>query len=488
MIIPNSAIKIALFGFNHKQSPLLNQSACLAKQSARINVNILIINPVVFGIVLSLYDKWRNMKKSIYSLIFFMLIFSGTFAQDTIRVMQYNLMQYCAPYGTCTAYNNGVDAKAANLKTILNYVAPDILVVEEIGSNMTYVNHLLNNALNVNGATWWKNTPLTNASDASSSIANMIYYDSRKFTMKSSSFVQTSVRDFNIVRFYYNTPDLANGDTTYFIPIVGHLKAGTTDTTARNTQVAALMNRLNSINVADNYILCGDFNIYTSEEPCYRQLLNYSNPLVRFYDPINKPGAWNNNYNFANYHTQSTHNTTDSCFSSGGLDDRFDFILTSANVLNGYDNVKAIPSTYHAVGQDGNRYNQSIISPTNNSVPSAVANAMYHMSDHLPLVMDFQMFCPSCILGVGDLVKNGLALSLQNPVTDQLVFNCRVEVPEALSMEVLDINGKVVLRKVLPTGDIEARYSEPVSFLTPGLYFLRLVSDKGVAVARFVKQ
>ena len=77
MIIPNSAIKIALFGFNHKQSPLLNQSACLAKQSARINVNILIINPVVFGIVLSLYDKWRNMKKSINSLIFFMLIFSG---------------------------------------------------------------------------------------------------------------------------------------------------------------------------------------------------------------------------------------------------------------------------------------------------------------------------------------------------------------------------------------------------------------------------
>ncbi len=428
------------------------------------------------------------MKKNIYSLIFFGLFFSNAFAQDTIRVMQYNLMQYCAPYGTCTSTNNGIVAKASNLKTILNYVSPDILVVEEIGSNMTYVNHLLNNALNVDGANWWKNGPLTSASDANSSIANMIYYDSRKFTLKESYFVQTTVRDFNILRLYYNTPDLINGDTTFFIPIVGHLKAGTADSVGRNTQVAALMNRLNSWNVADNYILCGDFNIYTSAEPCYRQLLNYSNPLVRFYDPINKPGAWNNNYNFANYHTQSTHNTTDSCFASGGMDDRFDFILTSANVLNGYDKVKAIPSTYHAVGQDGNRYNQSIISPTNNSVPTAVSTAMYNMSDHLPLVMDFQIFCPSCTTGVTNLIRSNLVLNLQSPVTNQLIFNYRTDMPTTVSMFIFDINGRIVLQKSISSNDSETKFSEPVSFLNPGIYFLKLLSNKGTAIARFIKQ
>lgn len=427
------------------------------------------------------------MRKLLFTTLFFLPIFYNVFSQDTIRVMQYNLMQYCTPYGTCTTTNNGIDAKAANLKIILNQVSPDILVVEEIGSTMTYVNHLLNNALNVDGINWWKNGQLSNASGGS--IANMMYYDSRKFTLKESFFVQTAVRDFNIYRLYYNTPDLVNGDTTFFIPILGHLKAGSTltDSTDRNSQVAALMSRLNSWNVADNYILCGDFNIYTSAEPCYQQLLNYPNSLIRFYDPINKPGAWNNNYNFANIHTQSTHTSGD-CFASGGLDDRFDFILTSANVLNGYDKIKAIPSSYHALGQDGSRFNGTIISPTNNLVPSAVANAMYNMSDHLPLIMDFQVYYPSCGTSIGKSVKSNFALNLQNPVADQLIFNYRTEVKSALSMTIIDINGRIIFQKSIPAGDSEAVFSEPVSFLTPGIYFLRLVSDQGIAVVKFVKQ
>jgi len=426
------------------------------------------------------------MKRFLFLIWFFVVFFKGnTQAQDTIRVMQYNLMQYCDYYGTCTATNNNLDTKATNLKTIVDYVQPSIITVEEMGTNMSYVNHLLNNALNINGISYWRNGLLTNASGGS--IGNMIYYDSRKFTLKESSFVQTAVRDFNIYRLYYNSPDLINGDTTFFIPIIGHLKAGTTDSVARNTQVAALMSRLNSLNVADNYILCGDFNIYTSDEPCYKQLLNYSNSLVRFYDPINTPGDWNNNYNFSHVHTQSTHTSGD-CFSTGGMDDRFDFMLTSANVLNGYDNVQAITSSYHAVGQDGSRLNGTIISPTNNIVPTAVSLAMFNMSDHLPVVMDFKIYCPSCGTGFGEIFENNLNINLQNPVTDQLIFSINEPNITTYLMSIFDINGRLILQKNITQNTSDFHYSESVSSINRGVYILQLISDKGIAVARFVKQ
>lgn len=424
------------------------------------------------------------MKKNIFGLLFLSLIFSTSFAQDTIRVMQYNLMQYCDYYGTCTSANNNLDTKAANANIIINYAQPDIITVEEMGSNMTYVNHFLNNALNIGGVNYWKNGPLTNASGGS--IANMIYYDSRKFTLKESIFVQTAVRDFNIYRLYYNTPDLANGDTTFFIPIIGHLKAGTTDSVARNTQVAALMSRLNSWNVADNYILNGDFNIYSSNEPAYKQLLNFTNPLVRFYDPINKPGNWNNNYSFASVHTQSTHTSGD-CFSTGGMDDRFDFILTSSNVLNGYDNVKAITSSYKALGQDGNRYNGTITSPTNSVVPSNVATALYNQSDHLPVLMDFQIYFPSCITGIQEVTKSSVELNVTNPVTETLQFSYRSKAVENISMTIIDLNGRVILQNELNQTSIEETFSLPVASLPSGLYFLHLKSPQGMAISKFVK-
>lgn len=427
----------------------------------------------------------KDMKFKI-SLFFFLTFFcNAIFAQDTIKVMQYNLMQYCDYYGTCTAANNGLDAKAANLKNIVNYSKPDIITVEEMGSNMTYVNHLLNNALNVDGVAYWKNGDLTNASGGS--IANMIFYDSRKFTLKQSSFVQTAVRDFNIYRLYYNTPDLVNGDTSFIIPIIGHLKAGTADSTARNTQVAALMSRLNNLNVADNYILCGDFNIYTSNEPCYKQLLTYSNPLVRFYDPINKPGNWNNNYNFANIHTQSTHTSGD-CFSTGGMDDRFDFILTSSNVLNGYDNVKAITSSYRAVGQDGNRFNGSMISPSNSTIPSSISTSLYNLSDHLPVMMDFEIFYPSCITGVKEVVKSDIDFTVVNPINENLVFNYRLKTIEPLTFSIININGQTMMRKTIYPSSLEDNYSEGVLNLVPGIYLLHLNSKQGVAVSKFIKR
>ena len=58
-------------------------------------------------------------------------------AQDTIKVMQYNLLYYGQTSSYCTTANNNETAKNGYLKTIIKYVKPDIFTVNEIAPNST---------------------------------------------------------------------------------------------------------------------------------------------------------------------------------------------------------------------------------------------------------------------------------------------------------------------------------------------------------------
>lgn len=393
-------------------------------------------------------------------------------------------MQYIqSPYGGCTSTNNSLDVKDANLKIILPYIQPDIITVNEIGTTQAHVNRILTNVLNVDGANYWKAGQLTSYSGGT--IANMMFYDSRKLTLKSSSYIPTIVRDFNVYRLYFNTPDLVNGDTIYFVSIVGHMKAGTSDTADRYTMTQALMSKLNYWGVSDNYVLSGDFNIYSSNESFYQLLLNYPNSAIRFFDPINQPGNWNNNSQFKNIHTQSTHTAGD-CFSTGGMDDRFDHIMVSSQVLNGFDNLKALPSTYKAVGQDGNRYNGSIISPTNSSIPTEVANAMYAMSDHLPISMDFLVYYPSASIKTNTSSKI-LDVVTTNPFVSDIHLFIKSEKSEKFKYSLIDTRGMDVLNGEFEFLAPRQEQYIPVGSLTNGIYFLRIESETSTAVLKLIR-
>jgi hypothetical protein len=79
-------------------------------------------------------------------------------------------------------------------------------------------------------------------------------------------------------------------------------------------------------------LLGGDLNLYTFTEPAYQQLLQVTNNIT-FADPANRPGSWSNNPNFVDIFTQSTRTDFGLGGTAGGFDDRFDFILTSENML-----------------------------------------------------------------------------------------------------------------------------------------------------------
>lgn len=421
-------------------------------------------------------------KHFFFIFIAFFVLISALKSQDTIRLMHYNLMQYSlTPYGGCTLANNNLDKKDSLLKVILNHANPDVITVNEITNTQAHIDRIQNNVLNTNGIDYWKSGQLTSLSGGT--MANIIYYDSRKLTMHSHFIVQTTVRDINIYRMYFNTPDLLNGDTIFFIPIVAHLKAGTSDTERRLSMIQQLMSRLNNWGISDNYVLTGDFNIYTSTEPAYQQLINYPNSAVRFYDPIDTPGNWNNNYSYRHIHTQSTHTGGD-CFAGGGMDDRFDFILVSAPILNGYDHVKAISETYTALGQDGNRYNGSMISPANTVIPQDIANALYSMSDHLPVMMDFLVYYPNA--GINS-INNQLNISTINPFSDEIVLKIQSSEIDDFNYVISNIEGKILKQGKLHPQDKISEFKIETTDIQRGMYIFKIYSKNKSATLKLIK-
>ncbi len=400
---------------------------------------------------------------------------------DTIRMMQYNLMYYTSNSGVsdCNSITNSLEVKDQHIKTIFRHVKPTVMCVCEMGSHNQYADRLLNNAINTDGIDYYRRGPLTNQSGGN--IANMIYYDSRKLTLHQSTNITTAYRDINGYTFYYNAENLSSGDTIFMTFWIAHLKAGTSENNeaARLSQVQKLMNRISNSGVPGNYTFSGDFNIYHSEEPAYQELTEYPNSLYRFYDPANAPGYWHSNPQFASLHTQSTHSQSDDCFSSGGLDDRFDMILVSPYLYFGSDRMHIIEDSYQVVGQDGQRYNNSILAPANNSVPSDVANALYHQSDHLPVVMDMTI---DAHVGIADNTP-GFFASIANPVHNELRITLHDNESETITLDLFSADGRHLAHfseRPSPTSTV---LSYPFPY-KKGLYILHLQNEKGYKTAK----
>ena len=397
-------------------------------------------------------------------------------AQDTIRMMQYNLMYYTNSSGIsdCNSATNNLDNKDLHIKTIFQYVQPTVFCVCEMGSQTLYADRLLNNAINVDGIDYYRRGPLTNQSGGS--IANMIYYDSRKLTLYKSTNITTAYRDINGYTFYYNADNLAVSDTIFMTFWIAHLKAGSygDNEDARLVQVQKLMNRIVSSGLPGNYTFSGDFNIYYSDEPAYQELTEYSNSLYRFYDPANSPGYWHNNGQFASLHTQSTRTQDVDCFSSGGLDDRFDIILVSPYIYYGSDRIHLVEGSYHALGQDGARLNGSIMSPVNNSVPNNVVNALYQQSDHLPVIMDMAI---DAHVGVVEHASD-FFVSVTNPVTDAMQVALQAVETGHYAIDLFSMDGRLLAsyHEYLDEGAHRLNYPFPYG---KGAYIVRFQCENG---------
>lgn len=435
----------------------------------------------------SITPSMKRTFRIIFLIINLLSISIATVSADTIRQMQYNLLYYTAGNESpddCTDDNNNLDQKDAALKIIVKEVMPDILCVNEIGKTDAYANRILSNVLNTDGISYYGTLPAYSIS-GNRSIGNRLFYDTRKFALKESAYLYTYTGGtiINLYKMYYKSQQLAQGDTAYITFIVWHLAAGSSEysETTRAQQSQILTNYMESSPsvLCGNYVLSGDFNVYTSSEEAYDNLVNNPNYLVRFYDPINRSGDWNNNSQFADIFTQSTHTGAANCASNGGMDDRFDFILVSSKILNGIQKVKCLPETYHAFGQDGHRFNGSIISPANTAVSSQVAQALYTMSDHLPVVMDYTI---SQTLGIEESIAN-LPISIANPVGSTLEVTTNLLFSDHLTFEIFTMDGKRLHQETIPVSDGPQHLSFNFPYKS-SIYLMKITDGNGNTTIR----
>jgi endonuclease/exonuclease/phosphatase family metal-dependent hydrolase len=331
--------------------------------------------------------------------ILLLLLFGGATISDaqvdTLRLATYNTLKFPGALGT---------SRIPYFRTVMTAMRPDILVIQELESQaglLTFLNQVMNSGQpNV-----YQNAPFVNGPDTDSGL----FWKQGKVEFLGVQQIGTDLR--NIYEY-----TLKAKEVTFKIYSL-HLKAGsaTSDANRRAAEATVLRNYLNNLPANSNFIVAGDFNIYRSTEAAFSRLIeNQADNDGQLFDPINKPGQWNNNSVFAAIHTQSTRTTAlaDSG-ATGGLDDRFDMMLVSASLLaNG--GLDVITNSYRAFGNDGRHFNQAINTGTNTVVPDSVATALYFASDHLPVCADF-------IVGSVTAVEN--TASLVQPTNFQLYQN-----------------------------------------------------------------
>ena len=404
------------------------------------------------------------MKKSTVLFLLCIWVFNSN-AQDTLTVMSYNILNY----------PTSNPSKADTLKPIIKYVKPDIFMITELVS-AAGATTILTDALNVDGVTYYQAANYVNGPDTD----NMLYYNSDKLVLYSQHEIPTTLRNISEYVLYYNDPLLTAGsDTIFFYCYMAHLKAstGSSNEQQRDQEAALLKSYMNTRTDIENVFLGGDFNLYSSTEPAYNTILNTG--MVPLLDPISSPGAWNSNPSFAGIHTQSTRlGSLPDGGSYGGMDDRFDFIFFNNDLLTGSKKVIYINNTYKAIGNDGNHYNQSINSaPVNTAAPANVIDALYEMSDHLPVTLKAYI---NPFVGVKE---TNVDLNWTGYYTNDIFKFRSTKTENKMQVVVYDLLGKTVQKKVF-IGQKE--FELKLNPLHQGIYFVRVFSGNKQKSYKFV--
>ena len=336
-----------------------------------------------------------------------LFLLSLLWSQDTIRVLAYNLLNYGNTPGYCLT-----DCKDLQLRTIIGFTKPDLIVFNEIAPYPQYVRRILDSVLNIGGVSYWRSGLFP--SNLTGDRLSMVYYDSRRFVYEKQELITTQggLRDVYAFHLYYREADLdSHQDTLFVVVIASHLKAGSNPSDA-NTRAQAALDIRNYIQALppnrQRWVLdMGDHDLYGASEIAYQRLTEV---LI---DP-GPAGQWNNNSAYAYYHTQSTRlNSLADGGSGGGLNSRFDFIFFSPACTIATSKARYVPASHRVIGQDGLHFGKSLLDPPQvPGYPQAVLNALYTASDHLPVVADFALTVTSALATL-PLTAERLAFGVQ---------------------------------------------------------------------------
>lgn len=216
--------------------------------------------------------------------------------------------------------------------------------------------------------------------------ANGFVYDEDLFDLVSTSVVDETpgMQNFahNIYRGQFR-PEGTNGDSDFYIYST-HLKAGSdgSNENRRTAEANAIRVDMDALGDGVDILVMGDFNIGGSSEGAYQNFLAPGNGQL--FDPIDSPGEWKNDSRYRSIHTQNPEIN-----GPGGMDDRYDFQLATAEVFDD-EGLQYIDGSYRAFGNNGTHsLDDDITSGT--GAAANVLLALAQASDHLPVVVDYNI-------------------------------------------------------------------------------------------------
>lgn len=399
-------------------------------------------------------------------IIIFLLPFFAA-AQDTVRVVTYNLLAY------------GDNIRDAYFRTVIQSIDPDILVVQEVDS-VQAVPGFLFNVLNGD-----KNEYAVGILRDGPGSDNAIFYKPASFLFLENNAIRTALRDIN----EFVLKHVRTGRMIRIFSV--HLDAGREDSLKRAAEVDSLRARTNRLPEGSDFLVAGDFNICGSSEPAYRKLTEPGKTGGHAIDPVSMTGLWNS-ASYAAHHTQSTRVRAFGGGAVGGLDDRFDMILVSPSIRDP-GGISIIPGSYRAFGNDGLHYNDSINRLPNTAVRESVAHALHEASDHLPVVCDLVFDVP---LSTGRLRSDPSDRSIEilqvfpHPVPSEgnvpvrIRFSLRREC--RIQFRIFNLLGQVLWSadERLSSGGVhDLAWTAP---RTAGVYFLELNAGEEREIRKFI--
>jgi len=392
--------------------------------------------------------------------LLFILLTLGLNAQGTVKTMVYNILEFPSAY----PFN-----RTQILRDILNEYEPDIFMVCELESEYG-ANLILDISLN-NAGEKYMMAPFEPSQSGDPDHQQLIFYHKDKFSLESSEVLPTSVRDINYYQLKLNTAD-QDTDPVLFHIFLTHLKSseGTANKQLRLEMVQEFTDKLETLDPNSYVLFAGDLNLYTHTEPAYLELLDPSNNILMA-DPLDRPGRWHNNSQFEDIHSQSTriYSGPFGAGAGGGLDDRFDFIMVSENMLTD-PKLRYVPESYKSFGNNGNCYDNNINNPDCvGEFSQSLRDNLYNMSDHLPIVMDLETN-KEIVLSLNASAAE-MSFRLESTlVNDNLNIRLREDVAGKIRFEIFNAMGQ---RLLVYTSENQKYISLDIGPLAVGVYYLK---------------
>lgn len=412
------------------------------------------------------------MKKQFLFLVF-CFFFVVTTAQETVRAMFYNILDFPEAIPP---------ERPEILGAIIREIDPDIFMVCELQSEEG-ADIILETSLNAHGEHYAR-APFIPSRSGAEEHQQLVFYKRKMFTLEAVEALATSIRDINYYQLKLNTADHRT-DPVLFDIFVTHLKSspGAANEQMRLQMVQKFTEKLNDL-PADSFVLfSGDFNLYSSLEPAYLEMTN-PDQHITMADPLDRPGHWHENMNFMDIHSQSTRIYAGpfGAGAGGGLDDRFDFIMISENMLHD-PKLNYIPNSYKAIGNNGNCFKNDINNPDCDGFYShELRNNLFNMSDHLPIVLDLETN-KEIVLQTEEITTTPLFWLRETLVRDELVIATKRSDLFDASFEIYNIFGQKIL-DFSTKG--ESHITINVEALSAGVYFVKS-NDFPMSTLKFIK-